>query len=79
MLHNQRRNRASDTYRYFAFGKTLTSSGATTNNFRFVGNLTVTNDNGTVTTNTWTYENRLRTVALSGGAVTKSLQHGEAS
>ena len=29
----------TDTYRYFAFGNSLTSSGNTTNNFRFVGNL----------------------------------------
>jgi len=29
----------TDTYRYYAFGETLTSSGATVNNFRFVGNL----------------------------------------
>lgn len=29
----------TDSYRYYAFGETLTSSGATANNFRFVGNL----------------------------------------
>ena len=29
----------TDTYRYFAFGRSLTSTGATVNNFRFVGNL----------------------------------------
>ncbi len=37
------------------------SSNLTTNTYDNNGNLTVTNDNGTVTTNTWTYENRLRT------------------
>lgn len=45
------------------------SSNLTTNTYDNNGNLTVSNANGTVTTNTWTYENRLRTVTLSGGAV----------
>ncbi len=29
----------TDTYKYYAFGKSLTSSGVTVNNLRFVGNL----------------------------------------
>lgn len=36
------------------------SAYTTTNTYDNNGNLTVTNANGTVTTTTWTYENRLR-------------------
>ncbi len=35
LKHSDRTN----TYRHFAFGKSLTSSGTTVNNLRFVGNL----------------------------------------
>ena len=53
------------------------SSNLATNTQDNNRNLTVTNDNGTVTTYAWTYENRLRTVALSGGAVTRGgASHG---
>ena len=41
------------------------------------GNLTVTNDNGTVTTNTWTYESRLRTVKLATPATTTFTYDGD--
>ena len=49
----------------------------TTNTYDNNGNLAVTNDNGTVTTNTWTYENRLRTVTLATPATTTFTYDGD--
>ena len=34
----------TDTYNYYAFGESLTSTGSTTNNLRFVGNLAYYNE-----------------------------------
>ncbi len=69
------------TYTYNA-GNRLTlitdpSSNLTTNTYDNNGNVTVTDDDGTVTTYTWTYDNRLRTVTLAGPATTTFTYDGD--